>query len=330
MNNILVNNLANIEFLKPQTHNNMTVVGITTNQINNIDFLSLKKGIEMGLVEISEISESGSVPELKVKNMAVTPLLLLDGEELMGAKQNRILNTSILVPEESEIIVPVSCTEAGRWSFKSKHFSDSGHLASSRVRRGKATSVNNSLLQKKTYQSNQSEVWESIRQTEKNLKVESSTGALRDAYTSCEDDIDDYLIDFNYTKGQNGSIILINGEVMGMEIVYNTYRYKDYHEKIMQSYILDSIQHTTLTTNSLNDTEALNLANDFVKTIPDCKVSSFESVGYGQDQRFENKDSLGSALIYKDEIIHAVFFKKLDPKADFGSNGGVVPTDIIY
>jgi len=44
-----------------------------------------------------------------VANGADRPLLLLDGEELIGAKQNRILNTTVLVAAHTEVTIPVSC-----------------------------------------------------------------------------------------------------------------------------------------------------------------------------------------------------------------------------
>jgi hypothetical protein len=36
-------------------------------------------------------------------------VLILDGEELVGTKQNRIVNTTILVAAGCEIVIPVSC-----------------------------------------------------------------------------------------------------------------------------------------------------------------------------------------------------------------------------
>jgi hypothetical protein len=47
---------------------------------------------------------------------------VLDSEELVGAKQNRVLNLSILVPAHSTTVVPVSCVEAGRCQHRSQGF----------------------------------------------------------------------------------------------------------------------------------------------------------------------------------------------------------------
>ena len=60
---------------------------------------------------ITEIAESGRVPELKVVNNSRHNILLLDGEELIGAKQNRVLNVTILLAPNSETLIPVSCIE---------------------------------------------------------------------------------------------------------------------------------------------------------------------------------------------------------------------------
>ena len=88
-------------------------------------YLTLKEALEKRLLIVKEVSAEASVPELKVINNADVPMLLLDGEELAGAKQNRVLNTSVLVKEKSELIIPVSCTEQGRWSYQTDEFSNS-------------------------------------------------------------------------------------------------------------------------------------------------------------------------------------------------------------
>ena len=63
-------------------------------------------------------------------------ILILDGEELVGAKQNRIVNTTILIPANSTITIPVSCVEQGRWSYDvlKKKESDSSKGYATRIR----------------------------------------------------------------------------------------------------------------------------------------------------------------------------------------------------
>ena len=69
---------------------------------------------------------------------------MIGGEELAGAKQNRVLNTSILLKEASETKIPVSCTEQGRWSYASKAFSESGNVMAFKSRSRKTRSVHKS------------------------------------------------------------------------------------------------------------------------------------------------------------------------------------------
>src|SRR5579864_8534972 len=46
-------------------------------------------------VEVTEIGAAGSVPELAARNVGDLPVLLMEGEILIGLKQNRMLNTSV-------------------------------------------------------------------------------------------------------------------------------------------------------------------------------------------------------------------------------------------
>ncbi len=96
------------------------------------DYLMLDEALGSGWARVTEISESGSVPELRFVNNGAQPVFILDGEELVGAKQNRVVNLSLLVPAKSTLTIPVSCVEAGRWHARSRAFT----AASDAVRRG--------------------------------------------------------------------------------------------------------------------------------------------------------------------------------------------------
>jgi len=88
----------------PLLHGDETVPGYAT----------LDEALAAGFVTVTEVSESGHVPELTIVNNGPVPVFVLDGEELVGAKQNRIVNLSILVPPHTKLPLPVSCVVCGR------------------------------------------------------------------------------------------------------------------------------------------------------------------------------------------------------------------------
>src|SRR5437870_10885713 len=135
--------LETLEIGEPLSHGALTVMPLLAPKEAEPDWLTL---VEAGAaVTITEVSAGGEVPTLSLVNDADRPVLLLDGEELIGAKQNRILNTTVLVAAHAALHIPVSCVEQGRWSYRGKRFdsSDASLFASARAR--KAARVSTSL-----------------------------------------------------------------------------------------------------------------------------------------------------------------------------------------
>ncbi len=64
--------------------------------------------IEEAVAAGSVVDEVGSgvVSRLLLHNLGDRPVLLVDGEQLVGARQNRILNTTILVPARTKLEIP--------------------------------------------------------------------------------------------------------------------------------------------------------------------------------------------------------------------------------
>jgi hypothetical protein len=105
--------LSSIELGNMQQYKNMAVFPLFTSLNHGPEYLTLKEALALGVLSVTEISEGGSVPELKAINKGDLPILLLDGEELAGAKQNRVLNTTILLKERSETVIPSPAPSRG-------------------------------------------------------------------------------------------------------------------------------------------------------------------------------------------------------------------------
>ena len=85
----------------------LSLVPIRGQAAGSLDYMLSSEAIPLGLLSVTEVSAAGSVPELLVTSTADKMILLLDGEQLVGAKQNRILNTSILLMPRAKTKIPV-------------------------------------------------------------------------------------------------------------------------------------------------------------------------------------------------------------------------------
>ena len=141
-------------------------------------YLVLDEALATNQFRITEVSESGTVPRLLAINNCSSPILLLDGEELIGAKQNRVLNLSIMLAPHSKTEIPVSCVEAGRWRADSLAFQTAQRLQFARGRAQKMAQVSRSLLISGEAASDQIAVWDAISAKSARMRVASPTGAM--------------------------------------------------------------------------------------------------------------------------------------------------------
>jgi hypothetical protein len=162
----------------PVRHEALSVFPLFAEPNGNVQYRLSDEALLDEQILVEEVSEGGSVPDLLVENKGDVRVLFLEGEELVGAKQNRILNTSVLVAAHSKIKIPVSCVEQGRWRYKSRHFGSSGSHSPSKLRRALKASVSRSVKEKQGHRSDQSAIWEEVACLQSAHGVESGTVAM--------------------------------------------------------------------------------------------------------------------------------------------------------
>ncbi|HOX00500.1 MAG TPA: hypothetical protein PK545_07730 [Deltaproteobacteria bacterium] len=305
MDQAIKSHLEGITFGEAQRHRNMAVWPIFSAVDGGPRYLTMKEAMAGGFLTVTEVSAGGAVPELKVVNSAPTPVLILDGEELAGAKQNRIVNTTILLRRQSETIIPVSCTEQGRWSYVSDRFDDSGHIAAHRVRGAAKQSVSASLEKSGRFQSDQGAVWDNVASVLEDSRVASCTGAMKDAFESKAGDINEYLGKFACLPGQKGLLVLIDGRAAGLDWVSLEGAYAALHPKLVKSYAMEAIALGGKNGKVTPD----GVPQSFLAEALACTGQRFKSVGHGWDFRLEGKGMVGSALVYNKALVHAAFFR---------------------
>jgi hypothetical protein len=316
MNAAIADSLARLTLGLAQTHRNIAVFPLLGLDAGPAPYLTLGEALAGRCLTVTEVSEGGSVPELKVISQSDRPVLLLDGEELIGAKQNRVLNTTILLREKAETKIPVSCVEQGRWSYASAHFADSGAVMSRKSRACKVRSVSQSLAAGAQFKSDQGEVWQEVAALQHSAGVASATGAMQDVFQARAAGLEACMAVFTPTAGQTGLFVVVGGEVAGLDIVAHADAYAKLHPKLLRSYLIDALLEPKP---SLADVaKAAAAAQAFLHEASGSDEKAFESVGYGRDYRCQKPGLAGSALLHEDGLVHAAFFRL--PKGESADN----------
>ena len=91
------------------------------------------------------------------------------------------------------------------------------------------------------YGGDQGRVWDEVEQLHGARERSSATGAMRDAFVSRRHDLAEYLEAFPVIDGQHGLLVLLGGEVAGVDFVSRTAAYAQVHRKLLQSYALEAL-----------------------------------------------------------------------------------------
>jgi hypothetical protein len=310
MQNIINEYIGGLKLGRKQSYKNMTVFALLSDYDADCDYLTLDEALSDNLIDVVEKDEGGSVPELKVVNRSGRMVLILDGEELVGAKQNRIVNTTILIAGNTTTVIPVSCVEQGRWSYKSAKFSSEKRMMASKLRAHKAAQVKQSLKHTGRFRSDQSAIWKSVEKMAMLRDAVSPSMAMSEIYRKEAPSLKEYVKHFALTDSQVGAVFMLNGKVAGMDCFGRPETFSKVFEKLVESYALDAIDSSGRNMDK-SKKGTKSEAGKFVETSAGCRVEIHQSVGLGTDCRLDADHSTGFALAHGKKVLHMSLFAKI-------------------
>ncbi len=299
--------LQKTKLARKQTFENLTIFPVLTPDGTAPDYLTLEQALEEELIHITERDDGASVPELKLVNRGNRPVLIIEGEELVGAKQNRIVNASFLVAAESEVVLPVSCVEQGRWHYDTDKFASGKRMMHPSLRRQHQQDVKFSLDRGAGYRSNQGRIWDDIAAKSARMQVHAPTGAMAAVFESCEDRLFDYLKAFHLLDRQTGALFAVNGEILGLECFGYADTFGRFFEKLVKSYALDALDGGA---ENKKPSVPPGEAGRFVESAAKCEKQSHPSLGRGENVTLESPAISGAALVANGRMLHLSAFKK--------------------
>jgi hypothetical protein len=229
--------------LEPIQAGSLTLIPLVAEKVPEQDdaanLMVLDEAMAKKLVRIHEVSEGGSVNELKLTNKGKEPLFLLAGEVIIGGKQDRIIGKNTIIPAKTTQAVPVFCVEHGRWS-------DDG--AKSEFKSAKALA--HGRLRTQASFKEQGEVWNEV--ATKNAARGTSNGT--DTYRDTAAQQTDGAIKKDAAKLRKaldklpeadrarivGYAVAINGAVASVDMFGSPTLFRKLDEKLVRSYVTEA------------------------------------------------------------------------------------------
>lgn len=289
----------------PRAFDRLTLYPILHSQSSPLLYRTLDEAVRSESLRISELSVEGQVPTILLHNLAEEPVLILDGEELIGAKQNRVLNLTVLVPGKAELAVPVSCVEQGRWAYNTPEFSSSKRALYAGLRERKVAQVSESLALSRNRAANQTEIWRDLAEKCHRMGAQAPTGAMADLYDRVDSKLDEAINALQPSQGETGAIIAIDGSVRGLDVFDRADTYTKLFPKVLCSYAVDAFDRDLRTRSKaqLNPRELL----EALRT--QTEIRSYPAPGLGNDLRIRGSSLVGAALEVGDLVVHLCAFQ---------------------
>ena len=326
---IITETLGDIRLDEPLAYRKLTVFPLTRPVDGPPEYLTLDQAMADSSIKIGEVSESGNVPEIRFENTGSKPTLLIDGEEISGGKQNRILNISILAPAKETITIPVTCVEAGRWGrhdsgyrrerdriLRSRHraeFEEADHIAFMRMRRAKHVAVSQNLKAAGSRYASQAEVWSEIEALDGDMGTRSPTRAMRDSYEQRRQSLEEYVQALPMVKDQVGVAFALNNRLVGLDLFDHPHTLSRILPKLIRSHAMEALREP----DTVAEVASVDAARDFIGEIVNATTTRYPAVGEGEDLRLESNQIVGGALEARARLIHLCAFVEDDSLKGF-------------
>ena len=230
----------------PQQLEGLTLFPLLAPAGARLPYELLVEAVAAGTLVIGEVGE-GTVPTLLARNTGERDVLLLDGEQLIGSRQNRTTNRSILLAARSTTEVPVYCMEHGRWHFESERMAPAPQHSPAKVRRRarevEAARARVGLASPACLGVAQGDVWGDVAETIAKVGGASATGDLSGAYEANRERLADWEKAFPQLDRQVGFLAFAGRQPLGLDLIGCYRLYASLHQRLLRGYLMDALEH---------------------------------------------------------------------------------------
>ena len=271
-----------------------------------LTYSTLDEALEAHWIEVVESTEAGQVSRIKIINRSTQMVFLMAGEQLVGCKQNRVMNASIMVPPRAEMALPVTCVERGRWGYSSSAFSSARTSSHYALRAMMTRQASQSYRSAGVPMSDQKKVWGEVSRKLGAMGSPSSSDAMQDVYRNYDLKLRELEEKLPAPSDCNGAVFSIAGSIVGTDFFDNADTLRKLWPKLIRSCSIDALERPARNERSTSVHEI----SSWLEASASATQESFPSPGMGLDVRIEGKDVLGASLVIDDHPVHMELFRR--------------------
>ena len=293
----------NFNVSEPVEKNNITAFFLSSIEKNNNKYLSFSEAIAKNQVQISEVNKKGLLTKLSVSNKSSNNIIILNGELIIGTqiRQDRIVDSTVLIPGYATVLINTFCGEQYRWSPRlSNKISTSESLYFSSGRANNAADINTKL-------SKQCRIWSEISEKISDFNVKSFTNSVDQIYKKKKVNVEEIVNFFKIPSEAVGVALGINNQLVNIDIFSNNYMLQIYLPKIIRSIALDSFKKI-----SKKSYLKKKDVHRFLRQIHQANKQKRKVVEgtLGEELQFNSESVAGSILYHKEQTVHFSAFVK--------------------
>jgi hypothetical protein len=290
--------LGRLTVLTPEQHGGLTLYPIAAPKDFPLSHVAtLDEALKRKALVVTELEGSAQVNALLFENVSASPIFVMAGEILRGAKQDRTMQNDLLIPPKSgKLKVSVFCTEHGRWAENAKSVESAEQ------------SVPNSVRRSAKVDKTQRRVWSSIEKNQDKLRAAAPTAAAKDVYEAphVKTDLKPFLDRLSGLPARHAHVVGVvaayGDRLVAVDVFGDDDLFARLYPKLLRSYVVDVLNDKPNGAYSAKDAASLLAAARAGEWV------HHGTEGMGAALALSQKRMHGSALLNAAMTIHADVF----------------------
>lgn len=292
--------LGHLRLAEPQRAHGLDVWPLLLDGAAGEPFVLLHQALAAGTFEVLE-QGGGVVGEIVARNRGSQPVLVLEGEAIVGAKQNRTVVASVLVGAGQTVSIPVGCVQQGRWSPSWGKFEVAASMVEPTLRKGTVKEAGT------LGGVDQARLWKDVASSLEECRTPSASLDYYEGVTSRLDGAAERAKAFESLPGQVGVIALVDGGLLALEIIGHPDSWAALGRRLMPSYLM-AAELAARAPRRPAATPGPG-AMDWLARVAGARATSRPSRGLGEQLAIEGPGLVGAGLWHEERPAHLVVFE---------------------